>query len=307
MTISGKSSTANPIPSPGRIRHNGGSRNFGTVLFVVLFSIGVIHSINRSLNGYNKYFKTLSSPYQKPVKNADLVTGNVMQDMSSVDPRGNISKEQQDGTDVSNSVENNSAEDTVKEDKDGTEEKTDEDTSLPAETEEKDKVAEEKTDVEQSNNVEEETKQEGGEDDNADKTSEETVDGNAKKDAAATSDPSDQEVPDAVGSNATIVDGETPLAGRESVTEDSAVTTASQTAEGTDPKTDVPDTVTEKEDSPAAGEEGTGSEQATTDEATVEFRAKKDIPEADGNDSSPQDQVEADVNEEIKEEVAEDE
>ena len=296
MRTPGVSSTANPIPSPGRIRHNGGSRNFGSVLFVVLFSIGVIHSINKSLNGYNKYFKTLSSPYQKPAKTADLVTGNVMKDMIPVDPSVTIPEE--DGTDVSNSVENNSAEDTGKEDDDEDDGKTDGDTSSPAETEEKEKVTEEKTDSEQSNKVEDEPKQEGGDADKADKTSEETVDENAKKDAAATSDPNGQDVPETVGANATIVDGETPLAGGESVTEDSAVTTASQTAEGTDQKTDVPDTVTEKEDSPAAGEEGTETEEATKDEASVEFRAKKDIPEADGNDA---------INEEIKEEVAEDE
>lgn len=286
-----KSSTANPIPSPGRIRPNGGSRNFGSVLFVVLFSIGVIHSINKSLNGYNKYFKTLSSPYQKPAKTADLVTGNIMQDMIPVDPRVIIPEE--DGTDVSNSVENNSAEDTGKEDDDRDDGKTDDDTSSPAEIADEEKVTEEKTDSDQNNNVEDEPKQEGGDADNADKTSEETVDENAKKEAAPTSDPIDQDVPETVGSNATIGDGETPLAEGESVTEDAAVTTASKTAEGTDQKTDVPDTVTEKEDSPAEGEEGSG-----TEEAAVEFRAKKDIPEADGNDA---------INEEIKEEVAEDE
>ena len=293
MRTNGNASTANPIPSPGRIIHNGGSRNFGSVLFVVLFSIGVIHSINKSLNGYNTYFQTLSSPYQKPAKNADLVTGNVVKDMITVDP--SVTIPEVDGTDVSNSVENKSTEDTGKENDD----EDDGDKSSPAKTEEKGKETEEKADSEQSNNVEDEPKQEGGDADKADKPSEETVHENAKKDAAATtSDPNDQAIPEIVGANATIVDGETALAGGESVTEDSAVTTAGQTAEETDQKTDVPDTVTEKEDSPAAGEEGTKTEEATKDEASMDFRAKKDIPEADGSDA---------INEEIKEEVAEDE
>jgi len=122
---SNAASATNGISVPA-IRSSGGSRNFGSILFIVLFSIGLIHSVGRSLNGYNKYFTTTSIPYQDSVSTggAGLVTGNVMTNMVSE----NVVIISEEGLkDSTNSVETNSVEGEAKsenEEKEGTSVKT---------------------------------------------------------------------------------------------------------------------------------------------------------------------------------------
>ncbi|GFH56634.1 predicted protein [Chaetoceros tenuissimus] len=102
------------VQSPTRARSIQSS-NFGTILMVVLFSIAVIHSINKSLTSYNVYFKVAKDSSKSAVVTGDILADSKVNidsvDMNIMTDKGHKStiednEEEKDESDTDESKEN---------------------------------------------------------------------------------------------------------------------------------------------------------------------------------------------------------